>query len=170
MPPPRRAAAALEISYRVAAEEDVPFLAAVYASTRAEELAMTGWTDEMKRQFLAHQFNAQHTDYARNYPDAERLVIEHKGQDVGRLYVDEESRRFNLIDIALLPGARGRGLGSAILSDLLDQAAEAGKAVILYVEKNNPARRLYGRLGFAVTRDEGMYDLLERGVTMPAGG
>ena len=80
----------------------------VYASTRAEELAMTGWPDEMKLQFIAHQFNAQHTDYERNYPDAERLVIRYEGEDVGRLYLDEESSNFNLIDIALLPAARGK--------------------------------------------------------------
>jgi GNAT superfamily N-acetyltransferase len=161
MPPPLRAAAAQGISYRDATEEDLPFLAAVYASTRAEELAQTGWADEMKQQFLAHQFNAQNTDYDRNYPDAERLVIVHEGQDVGRLYLDEESGRFNLIDIALLPDGRGRGLGSAILKDILEQAAEAGKPVMIHVEKHNPARRLYDRLGFVCMRDEGVYDLLE---------
>jgi ribosomal protein S18 acetylase RimI-like enzyme len=161
--PPLRAAAALGISYRPATDADLPFLAAVYASTRAEELAMTGWPDEMKLQFLEHQFNAQHTDYARNYPDAERLVIEHRGEDVGRLYLDEESTRFNLIDIALLPAARGRGRGGAILADILDQAAAAGKTVLIYVEKNNPARHLYDRLGFVCESDEGVYDLLKWG-------
>jgi ribosomal protein S18 acetylase RimI-like enzyme len=168
MPPPLRAASALGLSYRPAREADLPFLAAVYASTRAEELAMTGWPDEMKLQFLAHQFNAQHTDYERNYPDAERLVIEHRGEDVGRLYLDEESTRFNLIDIALLPAARGQGLGGAILADILAQAAEAGKIVTIYVEKNNPARRLYDRLGFICQSDEGVYDLLSWSDQPPA--
>ncbi len=160
MPPPLRAAAGLGISYRPVTDEDLPFLAAVYASTRAEELALTGWPDEMKQQFLAHQFNAQATDYARNYPDAERLVVRHDGEDVGRLYLDEESARFNLIDIALLPAARGRGIGGAILADILGAAADAGKPVTIYVEKNNPARRLYDRLGFVLESDEGVYDLL----------
>lgn len=161
MAPPLRAAAALGISYRPSTEADLPFLAGVYASTRAEELALTGWPDEMKLQFLEHQFNAQHTDYARNYPDAERLVIEHGGEDVGRLYLDEESARFNLIDIALLPAARGKGLGGAILADIIEQAEATGKTVMIYVEKNNPARRLYDRLGFVCESDEGVYDLLK---------
>jgi len=162
MPPPLRAAAALGISYRQATDEDIPFLAGVYASTRAEELAMTGWPDEMKLQFLAHQFNAQHTDYARNYPDAERLVIRHEGEDVGRLYILEESACFNLIDIALLPAARRKGLGGAILGDIIGQAAATGKSVTIYVEKNNPARHLYDRLGFVCENDEeGVYDFLK---------
>lgn len=160
MPPPLRAAAALGISYRPLTEADLPFIAGVYASTRADELALTEWPDEMKLQFLEHQFNAQSTDYARNYPDAERLVIEHEGEDVGRLYIDEESAILNLIDIALLPAARGKGLGGAILADIIDSAQEAGKTVQIYVEKFNPARRLYDRLGFVCESDEGVYDLL----------
>lgn len=170
MPPPLRAAAALGISYRPATDEDLPFLAGVYASTRAEELALTGWPDEMKLQFLAHQFNAQHTDYERNYPDAERLVIRHGGEDVGRLYLDEESTRFSVIDIALLPAARGKGLGAAILTDIIALASEAGKPVLIYVEKNNPARRLYDRLGFLPESDEGVYDLLKWSDRAPGEG
>jgi ribosomal protein S18 acetylase RimI-like enzyme len=162
MPPPLRAAAELGISYRPATEADLPFLAAVYASTRTEELAMTGWPDEMKLQFLAHQFNAQHTDYERNYPDAERLVIRHGGEDVGRLFIDEESTRFHLIDIALLPAARSRGIGGAILADIIEAAAAVGKSVTIHVEKHNPARRLYDRLGFVCENDDGgVYDLLK---------
>lgn len=171
MPPPLRAAAALGISYRPVTDADIPFLAGVYASTRAEELALTGWPDEMKLQFLAHQFNAQHTDYERNYPDAERLVIEHQGEDVGRLYLDEESGNFNLIDIALLPAARGSGLGGAILDDIIGQAEASGKSVTIYVEKNNPARHLYDRLGFVCENDEeGVYDLLKWSATESAEG
>ncbi len=170
MGPPLRAAGALGISYRPVADEDLPFIAAVYASTRAEELAMTGWSDEMKQQFLAHQFNAQTTDYARNFPDAERLVIRHEGEDVGRLYIDEESACLHLIDIALLPSARGRGLGGAILADILDSARSAGKSVMIYVEKNNPARRLYDRLGFVCESDEGVYDLLRWSAPSSGGG
>ena len=30
----------------------------------------------------------------------------------------------------------------------------------VHVEKNNPARALYARLGFAIVEDRGVYDLL----------
>src|SRR5688500_1918182 len=103
MPPPSRAAAALGISYRPIGEADLPFLFAVYASTRAEELAITGWTDEIKQQFLTQQFNAQHAHYQRHYPDAEWLVIERGGEPAGRLYMEEWPSQIRLIDIALLP-------------------------------------------------------------------
>jgi ribosomal protein S18 acetylase RimI-like enzyme len=156
------AAAALGISYRPAIDEDLPLLALVYASTRTEELALTGWPDELKQQFLAHQFDAQHVEYRRRFPAAEWLVIEHEGVGIGRLYIDEDDKRFHIIDIALLPAARGSGFGGAILADIQSQAALSGKPVVIHVENFNPARQLYDRLGFIrIETDNAVYDLME---------
>ncbi|HEX6376500.1 MAG TPA: GNAT family N-acetyltransferase [Allosphingosinicella sp.] len=161
MPPPLRAAAALGVSFRRFTEADLPFLASVYASTRTEELARTGWPDEMKRQFLAHQFDAQHRHYMRHYPEAEWLVIERGGEAIGRLYREEWPSQLRLIDISLLPETRGQGIGSAILADLMEEAVAAGKPLTIHVEKNNPAMRLYLRLGFVGIDEHGVYDLME---------
>ena len=160
MPPPLAAAAGLGLSYRPIADEDLPFLAELYASTRAEEVAASGWPVELQRQFLAQQFDAQHRHYMAHYPDADWLVIERGGEAIGRLYIEEWPSQFRLIDIALLPAARGQGAGTAILHDVMAQAAAAGKALSIHVEKNNPAMELYRRLGFATAEDKGVYDLL----------
>ena len=161
MPPPLRAAAALGISYRPITDEDLPFLFEVYGSTRAEELAPTGWPVEMKVQFLQQQFTAQHDHYQRHYPDAEWLVIMRGADSVGRLYVEEWPSQIRLIDIAILPDFRRLGIGSAILSDLLLWASEKSKPVTIHVEKANPARSLYERMGFVFAQENGTYDLLE---------
>ncbi|HEU0099123.1 MAG TPA: GNAT family N-acetyltransferase [Allosphingosinicella sp.] len=161
MPPPLKAAARLGVRYRVAADEDLPFLALVYASTRLEEVARTGWPAETQRQFLLHQFDAQHRHYRQHYPAAEWLVIEREGNAAGRLYIEEWPDQIRLIDIALLPNHRGGGAGSAILSDLMDMAAAAEKPLTIHVEKNNPAMRLYLRLGFVAIDEHGVYDLME---------
>lgn len=160
MPPPLAAAAGLGISYRPIADEDLPFLAELYASTRAEEVAASGWPVELQHQFLAQQFEAQHRHYMAHYPDAEWLVIEQGRTPVGRLYIEEWPSQFRLIDIALVPAARGHGAGSAILRDVMAQADAAGKKLSIHVEKNNPAMALYRRLGFATAEDKGVYDLL----------
>lgn len=165
MPPPLDAAARHGISYRPMTKADLPFLAELYASTRAEELAATGWPAAMQRDFLARQHEAQHRHYAVHYADAERLIVERGGERVGRLYLAEWSREFRVVDISLVPASRGTGIGGAILSDVIAAAEAAGKAVSIHVEKNNPARRLYERLGFALREDKGIYDLMER----PAG-
>jgi ribosomal protein S18 acetylase RimI-like enzyme len=46
---------------------------------------------------------------------------------------------------------RNQGIGTAVMHRLMEEAARAGRAVTLGVVKTNPARRLYERLGFAVT-------------------
>lgn len=154
-------AEALGIRFRPAREEDLPFLAHLYASTRWEEVAQTGWPVEVQARFLASQFDLQHRHYTRYYPETERLVIERDGEPIGRVYVEETPDMLHLIDIALLPESRGGGIGTAIIGDLLRQAEGRGRKIVLYVERSNPVRSLYRRLGFEMVKDEGVYDRME---------
>jgi ribosomal protein S18 acetylase RimI-like enzyme len=162
---PRAAQAGLR--FRRITEGDLPFLAQVYASIRKEELAVVDWSDDHKAAFLRHQFEAQHAHYQKYYPNADWLVTEHAGRDVGRLYIERWPTQHRIIDIAFLPEQRGKGLGEALLRDLLDEAAACGKAVSIHVEKMNPAMRLYRRLGFVTDEDKGVYDLM-RWTAIPA--
>jgi len=143
------------------AEADLPFVAVLYASTRAEEVALTGWPIDGQRAFLAQQHEAQHSHYRIHYADMAWLILERDGEPVGRLYLDERTDELRIVDISLLPGARGLGFGRALLEDVQDLARAGGKAVSIHVEKNNPARQLYDRIGFAFVEDKGVYDLLE---------
>ncbi len=151
-------------SLRQAVPEDRDFLLRVYASTRAEEMLLVDWNDEQKDAFLRMQFEAQDTYYRENYGSATFDVIEVDGEPAGRLYVARWADEIRIIDIALLPEHRGVGIGTALLSALLDEAAEAGKRLSIHVEVNNPARRLYERLGFVVVEEQGVYLLMEAGV------
>lgn len=140
---------------------DLPFVAALYASTRQEELAVTNWPQELKDAFLGQQHEAQHDLYRANYDGADWLIIEQDGVPVGRLYRVTWPREIRIIDISLVPEARGSGIGGAILKAIQDEARAIGKAVSIHVEKNNRARSLYARLGFEVIEDKGVYDLME---------
>jgi ribosomal protein S18 acetylase RimI-like enzyme len=148
------------LTFRPIADADLPFLARVYASTRAEELAATSMTDAEKAAFLDSQFHAQHAHYQKHYPRADWLLTMRGGEDVGRLYIERWPSQHRIIDIAFLPEHRGKGAGEALLRDLMDEAAAAGKDVSIHVEKQNPAMRLYRRLGFQVEEDKGVYDLM----------
>ncbi|UGY06318.1 GNAT family N-acetyltransferase [Bradyrhizobium quebecense] len=148
------------LSFRRIADADLPFLSRLYASTRTDELAVTLWSAEQKAAFLAMQFQAQHAHYQQHYPTADWLVTMRDGEDIGRLYVDRWPSEHCVIDIAFLPEHRGSGLGGALMRDLLDEAAGAGKAMSIHVEKFNPAMRLYRRLGFVTEEDKGVYDLM----------
>jgi ribosomal protein S18 acetylase RimI-like enzyme len=155
---PRARAAGL--SFRPMTDADLPFLAALYASTRTEELSVVPWPEEQKAAFLQSQFDAQHAHYQAHYRGTDFLVVERGGEAVGRLYLARWAAEHRIVDIALAPAHRRQGLGEALLRDLLDEAAAAGKAVTIHVEKFNPAMSLYRRLGFAVAGEQGAYDLM----------
>lgn len=151
------------------ADEDMPFVAALYASTRADEFAAIGWPPATLQAFLAQQHDAQHRHFRSAYRDADWLIVERGGEPVGRLYVDDGETDLRLLDISLLPPCRGAGLGSALIADLISHAGGSGKPVSLQVAKSNPAaRRLYLRLGFHPVGDDGVYEAMEREPEPPA--
>lgn len=137
--------------------EDEVFLRRVFASTREEEFRAVGWPPAVLTAFLDQQFDAQRTHYRREYGASSFDVVTLDGEPVGRLYVDRAPADLCVVDIALLPTARGRGIGGRLMRALLDEAAAAGRAVILHVETNNPAFGWYQRLGFLPQGEPGVY-------------
>ena len=150
-----------EVTLRRASDADEGLLRAIYASTRAEELAMTPWTDEQKDAFCSMQFEAQRAHYAEAYPTLEQDVVVVDGQDAGRLLVARLPGDIRVVDIAILPPFRGLGVGGKLLSDVLAEAAESRSKVTIHVEHQNRARNLYDRLGFEVVEDLGIYLRME---------
>lgn len=145
---------------RPAREGDRDFLLALYASTREDELAQVPWDDEVKHAFVEHQFSAQDDHYRANYPGATFDVIEVDGQRAGRLYVFRGADEIRIMDIALAPPFRGRGIGTELLRALMDEASASGRSLSIHVEMNNQARRLYERLGFVPAGEHGAYVLM----------
>ncbi len=158
------------ITLRPVRPEDRDFLFSVYASTRADEMAVVPWGDAEKAAFLAQQFGAQTTYWDEQYPDAERSIVEVDGVPAGRLYVERWPKEIRLIDIALLPAFRGRGTGTELLRRLFEEAADAGKSVTIHVEMFNPARALSERLGFVSKGERGFYVFMEWRPPAFAGG
>lgn len=157
-------AAALPAGFelRPRSQEDLAFLSRLYASTREEELRPVNWSDPQKAAFLQDQFDKQHAHYLEHYPAAQWLVIEHQGAAVGRIYIEQTSREIRLMDVALLPAFRGRGVGTTLMNALLAHGDRACLPVTLHVEPFNPAMRLYQRLGFVELETRGYYLFMER--------
>ncbi len=142
-------------------DNDLAFLRAVYAASRAEELKQAiGWSAAQKAAFLTSQFEAQHSHYHSYFPNARYDVIYRGEKAVGRYYVAALEGELRVMDIALLPEERGRGIGERLIRDLLDEASRSSCFVSLHVEENNRAKRLYERLGFAEVEDQGVYKLM----------
>jgi len=127
-------------------------------------MALLDWPPAEKAAFLEQQFQAQDTAYRGAYDACRFDIIELDGEPVGRLYVDRRDDDIRIVDIALLAQYRNRGIGGALLRQLLDEGAATGRSVSIHVEKHNPALALYQRLGFRYcperALDDEVYDFM----------
>jgi ribosomal protein S18 acetylase RimI-like enzyme len=145
---------------RPASPDDADFLFRVYASTRADEFAILGWPPAQQHAFLRMQYNMRGQSYAA-YKGAQTSVLMLDGAAAGSAIVWRGADEIRLVDIALLPEFRNRGLGGQWISRLLSEARAAGLPLRLSVVISNPARKLYERLGFVAKSDGSMYIEME---------
>ncbi|MCP4153689.1 MAG: GNAT family N-acetyltransferase [bacterium] len=150
------------ITFRPITDKDLEFLLKVYASTRAEEMAMSGWNVQEIDNFLRMQFNLQHTQYMDNYKKAAFDIILFHEVPAGRLYVKRYKNDIRIIDIALLTQFRRQKIGSKIMQTLIDESHRKNMTLSLHVEQNNPAMGLYEQLGFEKKELKGIYYFMER--------
>jgi ribosomal protein S18 acetylase RimI-like enzyme len=139
---------------RTIAPEDAGFLEDLFAELRGADFAATGWDEATLRLFLAGQCAVQTRSYQMAFPDAAFQIIEMAGARVGRMIIDRQSGAWRIIDLGLIAAARGKGLGRALLLAVQAEAQSAGEALQLSVDPQNPALRLYQRLGFVPTGTE----------------
>ncbi len=130
----------LAYSLRRATADDVDFIHGLRVAGLLDRVArIWGWDEAEQRARFGRLFQ----------PDAYQVIVI-EGWDVGAIAVAWTSAEALLADIELLPGWRGRGLGTAIIGNVLDEARGRRLPVTLQVLKGNPARRLYDRLGFQI--------------------
>lgn len=158
----------MAITLRAASEEDAAFLLEVYASTRADELALVPWTNEQKEAFLSFQFNAQDSSYRERFPEASYQIILQDNMPIGRLYVLREAEEIRILDITMLPPQRNSGVGTTLIRELLTEGEQTNRPVRIWVEHFNPSLRLFERLGFFKLEEDGFNCLMEKLSEPPA--
>lgn len=149
------------VTLRPRRDDDCDFLRALYAGTRTREMEVVPWSDDEKQAFLAMQFEAQTRHYDEFYSDAEFLIVETDDGPIGRLYLQRRNDEIRVVDIALVTSARSRGIGGALMRQVLKEARQRRVPCRIHVEADNPAMRLYRRLGFREVDENGVYRLME---------
>lgn len=150
-----------EVVLRQVTDADREFLVDLYGATRAEELAQVAWPPGQLDAFVRMQFAAQDAEYRRVNPRGRFDVVVADGRPVGRLIVDRRPGDIRVVDISLVPQARGTGIGTRLLGELVEEARATGCIVSIHVEVHNRAARLYERLGFEVAADLGVHRRME---------
>lgn len=134
---------------------DEAFLYSLYCSTRSDEIDGWGLAGPQREIILELQFRARERHYDIAFPHADHRIILVDELPAGRIMVFRSAVEIRLVDVALLPAHRGRGIGESLVRSLCDEAASAGKPVTLHVTKSNRAARLYERMGFRTVDDIG---------------
>jgi ribosomal protein S18 acetylase RimI-like enzyme len=128
--------------------DDEAFLQKLYASTREDDIAMWGMSEEQAAPLIEMQYRAQKMQYEAQYPGARHNIILSDGEPVGRVMTLIVEKELSGIDIAIVPDTRNRGIGSVVLNDLKREADELGIPFNFSVVKtNHKAIKLYQRLG-----------------------
>jgi ribosomal protein S18 acetylase RimI-like enzyme len=152
-----------DVRLRPVEPEDEDFLLRVYASSRADEMALVPWDEEQKRAFVRSQFEAQYAQYQARFPEAEYKVILYRGSPAGRMWIGRTPEQIRLLDIAILPEFQNQGIGATLLKSLLAESEERGLPLRHMVFKlNTAALRFYQRFGFSQIDDVGAYIHMER--------
>jgi GNAT superfamily N-acetyltransferase len=134
-------------SLRPVDASDDAFLFELYVSTR-QDLTSVLPPGPQRDTLLRLQWEAQRRGYAERFGHGRHELVLVDGAPAGRWWVARGEGELRLVDVALLSRFRGTGLGTALVRALQEEAAEAGVPLRLRVLRDNPARRLYARLGF----------------------
>jgi ribosomal protein S18 acetylase RimI-like enzyme len=123
---------------RQATAEDEDLLYEIHRAAMHDHVgAVWGWDEADQRARFRAAFDP-----------ARISVITVAGQSVGLLRVDDRGDEVFLASVELVPEIQRRGVGGEIVRSVLTDAAERNIPVRLQVLRQNPARRLYERLGF----------------------
>jgi ribosomal protein S18 acetylase RimI-like enzyme len=95
-------------------------------------------------------------EYAKKFIPEKIKVIQFKKTDVGRLRVVRTSDEIYIGGIQILPKYQNKGIGSAILEDLVKQSEKLKLPIKLEVAKvNKRGRKFYESFGFVTVGERG---------------
>ena len=148
------------IDLRNAEDKDEAFLFRLFCSIREPDFCFFGEVE--KRVLLEMQFAAQQRHFRVNIPEARDMIVMLDGQPVGRICTAHRQQELHLVEIALLPEYRNRGIGSHLMKGL-ERECE-GKEMLpirLQAHCGSPAIRFYQRHGFIIINDNDVYVAME---------
>jgi GNAT superfamily N-acetyltransferase len=145
----------LPLTLRDEDEGDGALVRHLFETGRGACLISCGLPSFAASQLITMQLVARARGNASNHPLARRHIVMEGRRAVGRLSIDRTCHPWYVVDLAVLPRARGRGIASELLARLQGEARAVGVAIELHVAADNPALRLYLRNDFAVEAEEG---------------
>ena len=140
---PHTAIMASDLSLRTATEDDIPILLELWRDTMSPNFSALGILplEEQPLRRILMRFEC-----------AELVILDEN--PIGLFKVARDGREWKLIQILLSPTVQGKGIGTHLIANLIGEAKSSGASLSLSVLKQNPALKLYLRLGFVITGEE----------------
>jgi ribosomal protein S18 acetylase RimI-like enzyme len=152
----------MKVARRTMTPEDEPFVRNLIITTVADELAAWAWPEALRAQLLEMQYKGRRQAIDDGYTDAERQIILLDEQPVGWVVVLTGEQDTHIIDIAIMPDQRGKGIGGTVLGEIIAASDCRGKSTRLSVNITNRAAHLYERLGFRRIGGDEVQHFLEK--------
>jgi GNAT superfamily N-acetyltransferase len=150
------------LAVRPALPQDEIFMHELYSAIRGPEFALAPIPADQKEYLLRMQFRGQMAAYTQTYPNSCYHIILLDGNPVGRLWVAQTEREFLLVDIGVHPAQQSKGIGTALVRRLQQEAATARLPISATVSRLNPGSlRFHQRLGFSIVREDPMNYFVE---------
>ncbi len=128
------------IELRPASRDDLDFLYQLHRAAMKEYVAQIwGWDEARQRQYFEQHFDPAVT-----------RIVRLRDKDIGVVLAVERETELFLSNIEVRPEYQRQGVGTWIVQTILAEGKRLNKPVALQVLKINPARNLYGRLGFSI--------------------
>jgi ribosomal protein S18 acetylase RimI-like enzyme len=142
---------AMRPTLRPARPEDSEFVFQVKKAALGSYIEQTwGWDEGFQRDLHVREYDPTTTE-----------IISWRGTDVGWLEVDAGRDNIRLTGIYIVPEYQSRGVGSAVIREVVRGTTETQMPVTLEVLKVNPrAQVLYEKLGFVVTGETETHNLM----------
>ena len=142
-----------ELSFRKAYASDSEFVFTVKKAAFREYVEQVwGWDDDYQRELHNRRFDSQDV-----------CIIQFRGTDIGFLATSSTPDTLKVNQLFILPEYQGRGIGSACMTRIVDDASLEQKPVTLQVLKVNPRGiAFYQRLGFAIVGESSTHLQMEK--------
>ena len=142
-----------EVSLRKAHANDSEFVFIVKKAAFREYVEQVwGWDDSYQRELHNRRFAAQDV-----------CIIQWCEVDVGFLAISHTSDMLKVNQLFILPEYQGRGIGSACMTRILDDASLEQKPVMLQVLRvNTRGIAFYRRLGFTIVGESTTHVQMEK--------
>lgn len=111
-----------------------------------------GWDDDIQRVKTANELK-------RNIDNMK--IIQVDGNDVGITTFEKANKEYRVGLIMIHPNYQNKGIATNIISNYINIAKQDRKRIVIKTYKENPARKLYERLGFSLYETDETHAHLE---------